>query len=145
MTTDRRPRGWLGPLLAIAATLVAGACGGSEPSTVPTAPTAAVTEPSVTPSPSAHCTPAAVEPVVRAELDPDGTIPGLVEIAECKKSYARVFYRPDAPNYETKQLFLRADDAWAILTYGTGIDCANDTDFQPPELEDACRALGLRL
>ena len=35
----------------------------------------------------------------------------------------RVFYRPDA--------------------YGTGVDCATDTDLQPAELEDACVALSL--
>jgi hypothetical protein len=134
----------------MAATVLAVACGGTEPSTVSTDPTASVTEPSVTePSVTAmpidRCTPAAVDAVVRAELDPDGTIPGSVEIAECQNGYARVFYRPDAPNYETEQLFLRDDGGeWTILTYGTGIDCAGDTDLQPPELEDACRALGLR-
>jgi hypothetical protein len=100
---------------------------------------------SAVPSPAAACTTAAVDAVVRAELDPDGTIPGSAEIAECRNGYARVFYRPDSPSYETEQLFLLDDGGqWAILTYGTGIDCANDTDFQPPELEDACKALGLR-
>ena len=86
-----------------------------------------------------------MEGVVRAELDPDGAIPGSVEMAECQSGYARVFYRPDSADFETEQLFLRDDDGrWVILTYGTGIDCANDPDFEPPELEDACRALGLR-
>lgn len=47
--------------------------------------------------------------------------------------------------FETEQLFLKdADGAWVILTFGTGIDCATETDWRPAELEDACRALGLR-
>jgi len=51
----------------------------------------------------------------------------------------------DTSRFETEQLFLKdADGAWVILTYGTGIDCATETDWRPAELEDACRALGLR-
>ena len=58
---------------------------------------------------------------------------------------AWAFFRPDASNLESEQIFVRADaGGWAVLTFGTGIDCANDVDFQPPELEDACVALGLR-
>lgn len=117
----------------------------NDESTEPTDPTAPATEPSVTPVPNAPCTTAAVEAVVRAELDPGGTIPGSVEIVECQNEYARVFYRPDSPGYETEQIFLRDDGGqWVILTYGTGIDCADDVDLDPPELEDACRALSLR-
>jgi len=32
---------------------------------------------------------------------------GDAQSAECQNGYARVFYRPDAANYETEQLFLR--------------------------------------
>ncbi|MGB5760301.1 MAG: hypothetical protein WBM50_25535 [Acidimicrobiales bacterium] len=47
--------------------------------------------------------------------------------------------------YETEQVFLvdRGGEC-TVLTFGTGIDCAGDTDFRPAELEDACAALGLR-
>jgi hypothetical protein len=110
-----------------------------------TSSTGATTASSASREPIVSCTPTTFDAVVRAELDPDGAIPGSVEVAECQNGYARVYYRPDAPNYETEQLFLRAEDGgWMILTYGTGIDCATDTDLRPPELLDACRALGLR-
>lgn len=133
--------------VSLVAMFLAG-CGESptpEDATVSSTTTTSTTESAPTERPTAPCTTAAVEAVVRPELDPDGTIPGSVEVAECQNGYARVFYRPDAQNFETEQLFLRADSGqWAILTYGTGIDCATDTDFQPAELEDACEALGLR-
>lgn len=94
--------------------------------------------------PAAGCTAEAFD-VVRATLDPDGSIPGSVEVSECQNGYARVFYVPDSPQYEGEQVFLRDEDGqWVVLTFGTGIDCATETDFQPPELEDACIALGLR-
>jgi len=141
------------------------ACGEADPVSAPSGPTAgvtpatapepsvtepsvtepSVTEPSITPLDIAPCTPEAMEDVVDAELDPDGTIRGTVKISECQNPYARVSYVPDLPNYETEQVFLRDQQGeWEILTYGTGIDCATDADFRPPELETACVALGLR-
>lgn len=147
-------------IVAVGIVVTVAACGEADPVSVPSGPTASataatapeppvtessVTEPSITPLNIAPCTPEAMEDVVDAELDPDGIIPGTVEISQCQNSYARVSYVPDLPNYETEQVFLRDQQGeWEILTYGTGIDCATDADFRPPELETACVVLGLR-
>ncbi len=83
-------------------------------------------------------------PAVRAAL---GTAPGDIELslAECAPPYARVFAVPTAPGLESEQVFMKhAGLAWTVLTFGTGIDCATETDWRPPELETACEALGLR-
>jgi len=156
-------------ILAVFVLLLAGCGGGGGGSTSPTSggpqasDTAAVTAatgPSPTGADSANgttptgatggagqqadapCTAEAMAGAVQAALSagPEGT----VAIAECRNGFARVFYRPEATNLETEQLFLvDTDGAWTVLTYGTGIDCADD-DLRPAGLEEACVALGLR-
>lgn len=137
------------PLIVAAGFAVSvAACGEADPVSVPsgsTAPEPSVTEPSITPLDIAPCTPEAMEVVLDAEFNPDGTSPGTITITACQNPYARALYAPELPNYETEQVFLRdRQGEWEILTYGTGIDCATDFDFRPPELETACVVLGLR-
>ena len=142
-------------VLMVAIVVVMAGCGEDDATSTPSGPTAgptsptdpepSISEPSITPLYLADCTTDAIEGVVVAELDPDGVIPGTVQISECENPYARVFYVPDSPGYESEQVFLLdRQGEWEILTYGTGIDCATDTDFEPPELETACMVLGLR-
>lgn len=149
------------PLIAAAGFVVAvAACGEADPVSAPNGPTASatpatapepsvtersITEPSITPLHIAPCTPESMEAVLDAEFNPDGTSPGTITITECQNPYARAWYAPELPNYETEQVFLRDQQGeWEILTYGTGIECATDFDIRPPELEAACVVLGLR-
>jgi hypothetical protein len=87
---------------------------------------------------------------VRAVLDQPGYLTVKeVQIQQCRAPYARILAIPQAVDtsnsFENEQVFLKAvSGAWQVLTYGTGIDCANDTSFSPPELEQACHVLGLR-
>lgn len=138
-------RGYFAYLLLI---VLLAACGDSDSDSLPSVTDVppVTAPPGDSQTPTAACSPEAVFPVVSAALDPDDAIPGGVEISECKNGYARVFYVPDEPStYETEQVFLKdAEGTWIMLTSGTGIDCMTDTDLEPAELEDACRALGLR-
>lgn len=136
---------------AIPLALALAACGSSNDSSNPTVTGAPATGPEPSPTPSAEplmaeCSSEAVAPVVNAEINPDGSIPAVAELAECRGGYARAFLVPeDTAAYETEQLFLvDVDGEWQVLTFGTGIDCVNDIEFRPAELEDACVALGLR-
>ncbi len=135
--------------------LAAPACGDSDPETraVPSTsatadgtPAPSSTNPATDDSHTAECIAAAITPVVAADINPDGAVLGTVEIRQCQKRYARVIFVPeDTTRFESEQLILKdADGAWVVLTYGTGIDCAAETDWRPAELENACRALGLR-
>ena len=72
-----------------------------------------------------------------------------VEIDECLNGYARVaaFINDPTPTPDTQlepseQVFLVDEGGtWAVLTWGSGIDCS--PPFRPPELEQACAVLGL--
>jgi len=83
---------------------------------------------------------------VKAVLDSPPAVIETLSLSECNHPYARVF-ASTAPgqSFETEQVFLKdAIGTWTVLAFGTGIDCARDNVFAPPELEDACEALGLR-
>ena len=138
-------------LLTVALVLALSACGSGDNSSDPAVTDTAATSPEPTPAPvaepaAAKCSADAVAPVVTAEIDPSGSVPASVDLAECQGGYARAYLVPDdITAYETEQVFLvDRGGEWTILTFGTGIDCANETDFRPAELEDACLALGLR-
>jgi hypothetical protein len=68
-----------------------------------------------------------------------------VNIQQCQNGYARVLARPltpEGPGDDSEQVFLKDDGGtWHVLTSGTGIACS-DPDIGP-ELEEACKALGL--
>lgn len=137
------------PVILITAPIVAlvpllAACGGEETTSLPTV-TEAGDDTADGSAPQADCGPEAMSAAVSAELDPDGSIPGTVAVQQCQGGYARIFYEPEAANLESEQVFLvDTGGDWAVLTYGTGIDCATETDWRPAQLEDACVALGLR-
>jgi hypothetical protein len=112
--------------------------------------TTTVARTTTTTRPTAPCTSAAMLPVVQAVLEEPGVVRiTAVNIQQCRNGYARVFAVPQAVDeseeFETEQVFLKTvGSSWAVLTFGTGIDCANDDDLSPPELETACTLLGLR-
>src|SRR6266705_303944 len=98
---------------------------------------------------AAPCDPEAILPVIRKVIDP---APGMfwesVDIAECQNGYARVWAitggtPPPATQYEGGEQAVLQDVAgeWTMLSSGTGLDCYPTS--MPPDLKDACEALGL--
>jgi hypothetical protein len=108
--------------------------------------------------------PTATAPGVPATCDPESFLPPLqdtldnpaeklrivrADVRRCRNGYAQVFAVPDQsvcePGvgycYQDEQVFFgRVNGEWRILASGTGIGCS-EADL-PPEMRDACRALG---
>jgi hypothetical protein len=144
-------RRWI--IVGVMAALVTFACS-SEPAATGSSPTSSPTPQSptatATPTAAAPCDPAAMLPVIREEVDigAEGVFWESVEIRNCQNGYARVFAiiggtpPPGAELEGSEQVFLRDKGGmWNVLTSGSGIACS-DTDLSP-EMEEACRALGL--
>jgi hypothetical protein len=142
---------------AVALAVVLTGCGSDDAPNASLASTSSLgpTTSSSTVPTTAPCDTATMLPVVRAELSAPGTVEIVsVTLDECNNGYARVGAVPDnsrcLPNgggscYDTEQVFLESvGPSWHYLASGSGIDCAHDTDLQPPEMEAACVALGLR-
>lgn len=139
-------RGWV--IMGALATLVTSACTSDSPVTV-SSPTSQSPTATATPT-AAPCDPVAMLPVIREEVDigVEGVFWESVEIQNCQNGYVRVLAfwggtpPPGSSLEASEQVFLRdVGGMWNVLTSGSGITCS-DTDL-PPELEEACRALGL--
>jgi hypothetical protein len=49
---------------------------------------------------------AAISPMVTAAINPDSAVLGTIEISQCQRGYARVFFVPeDVGRFESEQLF----------------------------------------
>jgi hypothetical protein len=65
-----------------------------------------------------------------------------IDVGKCRDGYAHAWTVPQASNLESEQWFFVEDGgAWAVLTSGTGVECADTAGFA--ELEEACAALGM--
>lgn len=100
--------------------------------------------------PVAPCDPEAMLPVIgeAIQIPYDGMFWESVEIQECRNGYARVFAitggtPPTGTQLEgSEQVFLQdIEGQWAMLSSGSGLDCYPGS--MPPDLKDACEALGL--
>jgi hypothetical protein len=148
--------------MALALTLVvATACGSSKTAqhagttTVASTTTAGTAATTTTVTSLPPCTSAALLPVIIAQL-PRAENVKLTGVAhlQCKGGYARLLAvadnstcgKPGGSCYQSEQVFLKAVDGhWQYLTNGSGINCTDPaTELKPPELLQACQALGLR-
>jgi hypothetical protein len=100
----------------------------------------------------APCDPQAMLPVISEAIDPRSDLGRFwesVEIKECQNGYARVFAvtggPPTPPGTQlegSEQVFLQEiGGEWKMLSSGSGLDCYPGS--MPPDLKDACEALGL--
>jgi hypothetical protein len=98
----------------------------------------------------ALCDPEAMLQVISEAIDIpyDGMFWDSVEIAQCQNGYARVFAitrgtPPPGTQLEgSEQVFLQdIEGEWKVLSSGSGLDCYPGS--MPPDLKDACEALGL--
>jgi hypothetical protein len=100
----------------------------------------------------APCDPEAMLPVIAEAIDPRsdlGRFWDSVDIKECQNRYARVFAvtagPPPPPGTQlegSEQVFLQdVGGEWKMLSSGSGLDCYPGS--MPPDLKDACEALGL--
>jgi hypothetical protein len=68
---------------------------------------------------------------------------GGVDVDRCQDGFARFFGMPNDPErFESEQFFARWDSGgWVVIDSGTGLAC--DDPGNPPDLAEACAALGL--
>ncbi len=106
-------------------------------------------EPTETPAP-APCDPEAMLPVISEaiEIPYTGMFWDSVDIAGCQNGYARVVAitggtPPPGTQLEgSEQVFLQdVGGEWKMLSSGSGLDCYPGS--MPPDLKEACEALGL--
>jgi hypothetical protein len=102
------------------------------------------TSPSSSPTAgAAPCTSEAILPVVQEALDSPDIAVASVDVTDCQNGYARAIAVPTGANQQSEQVFLRDDGgAWAVVDYGTGIDCADPASLNEAD-RAACEALGL--
>jgi len=101
---------------------------------------------------AALCDPQAMLPVISEAIEPRsdlGRFWDSVDIKECQNGYARVFAvtggPPPPPGTQlegSEQVFLQnVGGEWKMLSSGSGLDCHPGS--MPPDMKDACEALGL--
>lgn len=99
---------------------------------------------------AAPCDPEGMLPVISGaiEIPYSGMFWDSVDIAECQNGYAQVFAitggtPPPGMQLEgSEQVFLQdVGGEWQMLSSGSGLDCYPGS--MPPDLKDACEALGL--